>query len=128
MSMTTTGYAALAAGESWHYVGETDQPAFEGAWGNSSGSPAMAFRIRESGVVDLAGSITGATTASIFYLPEGYRPNVKTPGVVVYDTVNGAVSMQVDTDGLVKFNGGSLSGSVVNIQTQFFLDMPVNAP
>lgn len=45
---TTTGLAALIDGEDWHYVGETDEPAFENSWENvgSVGIPKMAFRIR----------------------------------------------------------------------------------
>ena len=74
---TTTGLAGLIAGEDWHYVGETDEPAFENGWTNISADKyRLAFRIRETGVVDVEGLIddNGAGSSSVFTLPEGYRP------------------------------------------------------
>lgn len=62
-------------GEDWHYVGEAGEPAFENSWANVSGLPAMAYRIREAGVVDIVGVVdTGSSTTSIFTLPADYRP------------------------------------------------------
>ena len=64
--------------EDWHYVGATDEPAFQNSWGNLGGSyPSMAFRAREAGVVDLIGvlSRSGSSTSIITTLPVGYRPS-----------------------------------------------------
>ena len=50
---TTTGLAALIDGEDWHYVGETDEPAFENSWENVGsvgiGGPASASGESEAG-------------------------------------------------------------------------------
>ena len=79
MSMTTTGWAGLAEGEPWRYVGDTDQPAWENGWDTLGGEVATAFRLREAGIVDIQGVLEGgAVTDVAFTLPEGYRPSTKT--------------------------------------------------
>jgi hypothetical protein len=35
--------------EDWHYVGETDEPAFENSWVNSGSTKNLGFRTRETG-------------------------------------------------------------------------------
>ena len=74
--ISTTGLTALVAGEDWHYVGESSEPAFNTGWSNlGSPYPALAFRYREPGIVDLVGAIqTNGTGTEVFTLPEGYRP------------------------------------------------------
>lgn len=62
-------------GEDWHYVGATDEPAFQNSWANVSGLPKLAFRLREAGVVDIQGAISGGSSTVVFTLPEGYRPS-----------------------------------------------------
>ena len=75
MGMSAAGYAGLAAGEDWHYVGAAGEPAFENGWSNE-GSADLAFRYREPGIVDISGVVknTAASFDVIFTLPEGYRP------------------------------------------------------
>lgn len=73
--MTPAGLAAMLAGEDWHYVGESGEPAFTGGWANVAGFNKMAFRLREAGVVDLAGVVEGGATFPVFTLPEEYRPD-----------------------------------------------------
>ena len=131
MSMTTTGYAALAAGEGWRYVGETDQPGWENGWGNVTNYPALAFRIRESGIVDIAGQITGGT-GIIFYLPDDYRPANNS-----FFTCSGATSAAADAVGRMEIRSsdggvravrdGANPFTTVNANGQFFLDPPVDA-
>lgn len=78
--ITAAGLTSLLTGEDWHYVGATDEPAFNSTWANISTLPKLAFRRREAGVVDVQGTVTpGASAVSgtaIFTLPEGYRPSV----------------------------------------------------
>ena len=66
-------------GEDWHYVGDTGEPAFETGWDNALPDFNLAFRIRESGIVDIQGAIAPtshpASTNTVFTLPEGYRPS-----------------------------------------------------
>ncbi len=106
MSMTTTGYAALAAGESWHYVGSGgSEPAFTGDWTGD-----LAFRIREAGIVDLVGDVSypGGVTAlgsEVFVLPSGYRPSASS---FVY-----SVRVETSTDVVVGRLGITTGGSVV---------------
>ena len=61
--------------EDWHYVGATDEPAFNSTWANVSFLPKLAFRIRETGVVDIQGTVSGGTSTTVFTLPVGYRPS-----------------------------------------------------
>lgn len=132
-------------GEGWHYVGEAGEPAFQGSWGNLGATRKLAFRIREAGIVDIQGRVQtsspGSETATIFQLPDGYKPSVAafynsaghtddssdplTP-VVLDVTTGGAVSIGFPTDinaprGLV----GSMS--TLYIVGQFFLN-PASAP
>lgn len=100
---TTSGLAALQAGEDWHYVGATDEPAFQNSWANLGGTAAdLGFRLRAGGEVNLQGVVTSGTVgAVIFTLPEGYRPNTD-----VRMGVTGSISttmssglLRVETDG-----------------------------
>ena len=81
MGMSVEGWASVAAGEDWHYVGDatTGLGTTLGSDWSAVGSPwpAPAFRLREAGVVDLIGVVecVVATNAAVFTLPEGYRPN-----------------------------------------------------
>lgn len=67
--------------DSWHYVGESGQPAFENSWVNydASGLAEMRFIKDASGVVHLEGVVkSGTVPSTIFTLPEGYRPKFRT--------------------------------------------------
>ena len=65
---------ALQASEPWHEVGAAGEPAFQNTYTNSGGSfETAAFYKDGEGVVHLKGYVTGAT-ATIFFLPPGYRP------------------------------------------------------
>lgn len=117
-------------GEDWHYVGQAGEPAFENSWAAATGSY-LAFRIRESGVVDIQGHVdSGTKGTTIFTLPTGYRPSsgasvsgvagFVTSGSVVVPTVltitpGGAVS----ATGLVIDNPDD-----VTVASQFFLTPP----
>lgn len=116
-------------GEDWHYVGEAGEPAFENSWANlGGGGTKMAFRIREAGVVDLAGIIdaSAASGTVIFTLPVGYRPSEKTPGFAVLIHPSTADLLRVSTSGAVELN--TLPTSSVYISGQFFLVPPGTAP
>lgn len=122
---TTTGLAALIDGEDWHYVGETDEPAFENSWENvgSVGIPKMAFRIRESGIVDIQGTITSGSSASAaFTLPEGYRPAHQTYIPIVGSATPVAAYLLITTGGAVIPNFAS--GGTVIVYAQMFLNPP----
>ena len=124
VSMTTTGLNALSAGEPWHYVGATGEPAFQNSWANSPGMPALAFRIRETGIVDLQGVLVdGADSTTVFTLPEGYRPSqfVMVPAVSVTPS---AAYFTIDTDGDVTCSYNGLSAAQKILYAQVFLDPP----
>lgn len=131
--VTTPGLAALIAGEGWHYVGGTDEPAFNSTWANISTLPKLAFRIREAGVVDIQGTVTpgasGTSGSTIFTLPEGYRPSVKSYLSITAHTLtpaNEGCYMIVNTDGtVVPFY--TLTNPQVYIYAQVFLDTPAVA-
>lgn len=89
--------------EDWHYVGEAGEPAFATGWANiGSPEPALGFRLREAGVVDLAGAITSGVGAAsaLFTLPEGYRPSSRAYVVIaVSDPAFSGTVLQIETDG-----------------------------
>ena len=124
-------------GEDWHYVGEAGEPAFATGWSNSTGNPKLAFRIRESGVVDVAGVVDASSAgATVFTFPEGYRPDNTAYGVSAFFKGTGnAYPLSVSTAGVLSFRMWpsstppplSLTSSGVPIYGSFFLVMPVNA-
>lgn len=128
--MSTAGYAAVAAGEDWHYVGDTDEPAFENSWGNVSLTKYnLAFRIREAGVVDVEGSIVGGVSGdAVFTLPSGYLPSgtaymfasVISSGPTVD---HGSVTVEASGAVTVGWTSGVTPTEVI-IAGQFFLTPP----
>ena len=117
-------------GEDWHYVGEAGEPAFATGWSNSTGNPKLAFRIRESGVVDVAGVVDASSAgATVFTFPEGYRPDNTAYGVsAFFKSTGNAYPLSVSTAGVLSFPPPlSLTSSGVAIYGSFFLVMPVNA-
>lgn len=131
--VTTTGLTSLLAGEDWHYVGEAGEPAFENGWANVSGEPKTAFRIRESGVVDIHLTVdSGTPGATIFTLPVGYRPSHNTH---MQGTGYSSLSPVTPTsggfgvlsDGRV-IDGSAVSGILLTCADQFFLNPPELAP
>ena len=115
--------------ENWIVVGSGGSaPAFATGWDNASATyyPKMAFRLRETGIVDLVGCVdTDGTTAYIFTLPAGYRP-LDALGIMPYTQQrSGAKSGQllvVDDIGRVFPTDGDLSGDTNYISGSFFLD------
>lgn len=119
--------------DGWHYVGETDEPAFLNSWANTTGSdyPAMAFRIREAGVVDIQGVVTApGTFASIFVLPAAYRPTTLATIPVAYRSGGifyGSV-VTVETNGAIRVAAGTTTGDVTFVSGQFFITGPTATP
>ena len=66
----------------WHEVGGTGEPSFENSWVNYSVAWSTAgFRIDAEGWVHLKGLVkSGTNGATIFTLPEGYRPQTSSVG------------------------------------------------
>lgn len=125
---TTSGLAALIEGEGWHYVGEAGEPAFENSWANvgTSGIPKLAFRIREAGIVDIQGTVTGgSSTNRIFTLPEGYRPAYQSYVPIVGYATPVAAYLFITTAGYVVPVFGS--GASLIIYAQIFLTPPETA-
>lgn len=137
---TTAGLAALNAGESWHYVGAAGEPAFENDWDNWITTWDLAFRIGETGVVDIEGSAYNIvdTTDVIFTLPEGYRPSntVRIPQVGTSSALGTpttqACTLVVLANGQVKLDrwagGVQDPPETVDIYAQVFLNPPGVAP
>lgn len=125
--LTTPGLTGLLRGEDWHYVGETDEPAFGTDWGNvGSPWPAMAYRLRQVGVVDLVGTVEALalTSAVIFTLPAEYRPNEQAfmPMIQQRSGVKTGQLLVVNTAGDVLPSDSGASGDVVYVSGSFFLD------
>ena len=127
--MSTAGYAAVAAGEDWHYVGEAGEPAFQGSWANHGfGTARLAFRIREAGIVDIQGVVTTSGTAgtTIFTLPSEYRPStsVIAPGVGLVAGDHVAAIQGAGSSGNVSVLGSPANPTQCWIYMQVFLDPP----
>ena len=128
--MSTAGLAALVAGEDWHYVGATGEPAFAGAWTNAVSDQPVAFRLREAGVVDLVGITEGGVAGStIFTLPVGYRPsyNFIAPGTGAVAAGTVPAFLSVSTTGVVTVRG-SVEPEYVYLAQFIFLDQPGPVP
>lgn len=72
---TTAGYAGLAAGEPWHYVGDATTGLGTVLLSDFTGT--VAFRLRAPDFVDIVGEIVWPGTSpfsDVVQLPEGYRP------------------------------------------------------
>lgn len=128
--ITAAGLTSLLTGEDWHYVGATDEPAFNSTWANISTLPKLAFRRREAGVVDLQGTVqpgaSAVTGTAIFTLPEGYRPSVKSYIPIVAHTIapaNEGCYLIVGADGVVTPNY-TLTTPQLFIYAQIFLTTP----
>lgn len=116
--------------QTWHYVGESGEPAFGSGWANVTGLSKLAFRAREAGVVDIHGVIEpGIFGGVIFTIPAEYRPTEvawfvaagidgSDNGHVAVFAVNAAGDVIVTAD-----------ASVVRVivSGQYFLDPPVAA-
>lgn len=119
--------------EDWHYVGEAGEPAFQNSWANAGVDMNLAFRMRETGIIDIQGDIdSGTSLAVIFTLPVGYRPSAR-----AYYSVTGFVSgadeylaatLNVATDGDVGLSHRSTTPpNRFFISAQFFMT-PASAP
>lgn len=127
--ISTTGLTALVSGEDWHYVGEAGEPAFQNSWANLGSSNKLAFRIREAGVVDVQGIITpGTLGATIFTLPDGYRPTSSSSSFFPITGVTAAPAYIAGR--LVVAPSGAVTSSTLGTPTtlhvagQFFLNQP----
>ena len=121
---TTTGLAALISGESWIGV----SGAFENSWSNASGSELMYYRYREPGIVDLRGVVdSGTPGATIFTLPEDYRPaNQSTLSVtgLIGTTPSAGLLIVTSTGRVYGARGGSSDHETIYIQGSIFINTP----
>lgn len=104
-STTEAPVADLATLDEWHYVGEAGEPAFLNSWSNWAGNQKLSFRLREAGIVDIAGyCLAGTPGSTVFTLPTGYVPTNITQ-IPITGVVSGtyrASVLQIDTSGNVK--------------------------
>ena len=87
--------------EDWHEVGESGEPAFENSWVNyGSGFESAGFYKDPFGRVHLKGMVdNGTDNATVFTLPEGYRPALRELFVTQIST--GSSRIDVTTAGVV---------------------------
>jgi hypothetical protein len=129
-STTEAPVADLATLDEWHYVGEAGEPAFQNGWANGSGAfPALAFRIREAGIVDIMGFVDGGTpNTTIFTLPGEYRP-ATTTATCVSGQSSGTMHaglLTIDTAGNVYGDRPGTGQDRIYIQVQIFLSPPTS--
>lgn len=126
---------ATTDAEGWQYVGDVDQPDFEGSWTQISGGVLAAARLRDEGTVDVAAGIEGGTNGSVAWtLPDGYRPDDVSPPIIGVgrETATGAETIvrfiPQATGELVVAWDAARTVDQVTIQGQFFLQVPGMAP
>lgn len=126
----TEGFASVDDAEAagWHYVGSGGtEPAFGTDWDNvGTPWPAMAYRVREAGVVDLVGTVEAValTSAVIFTLPAGYRPNEQAfmPMIRQRSGTKSGQLLVVNTGGDVLPSDSGASGDVIYVSGSFFIE------
>lgn len=99
--------AASPPPESWHYIGDAGEPAFQNSFVNFDANHRAAYYLRDSRVY-LKGLIKGgALNQAAFTLPVGYRPDQE---IRFATTCNAAFgSLYVGTNGNVQFEAGALA-------------------
>ena len=115
--------------EDWIVVGSGGSaPAFNTGWSNASATyyPKMAFRMRETGIVDLVGCVTtDGSWPHIFTLPAGYRPLHATgimPFVRQRSGIKSGQLLTVNDTGDVYPSDATTSGDINYISGGFFID------
>lgn len=111
-----TSWLQIAGSEAPHPVGGSGEPAYENSWGSSGGDYGPPrFWIDVTGRVWLAGTAghSGASTATAFTLPTGYRPLY----VVSFPGVTGSTGVTINTDGRVV---PTYSGTTLNLDGASF--------
>lgn len=122
---TTTGLTALLEGEGWHYVGDTGEPAFGTGWQNNGVHQNLAYRIRETGVVDIVGVVTTNGSGSlVFTLPAGYAPNTTAYASALLDVAGTYTPARLSVS-----SGGALyvepvATATAYLSVQVFLNVP----
>jgi hypothetical protein len=107
--------------EAWHVVGESGEPAFQNGWTNEPGYHEAAFLRDPMGFVHIRGVVqSGTDNATIFTLPEGYRPN-KFMYFAVLDSA-GFSAIEVGDDGNVRPTTGASAGTFINVNLSFKAD------
>jgi hypothetical protein len=105
--------------ESWRYVGQPGEPAFESGWTNYGGFSPASFRKFPDGRVLVRGLVMGGTpTGAVFTLPPGYRP----PGSLIFAqsmNPNQWVRLNVSVNGSIGFEGPALSSGWGSIVCEF---------
>lgn len=110
--------------ESLHYVGTGSEPAFENSWSNVAGQPGAWFvkdrkRVTVRAFIKCSSVTAGQT---IWTMPSGYLPVVKTAGVMIeLGSIYYPYRMYIATDGKVTYDGptGSLASGVQMILDYF---------
>ena len=136
--------------EDWAYVGSGGSapdwydPGSGDSWENAGVTFNLGFRIRETGILDIAGMVQATadppTSSYVFQLPTGYRPSSLSRGATTGRTTSAlevALEIYVYDNGLVEINKGSIDpypapGCVDALEyavlaLQVFLN-PVDAP
>lgn len=125
---TTSGLAALVAGEDWHYVDVGSEPALENGWIIDGSYPPLAFRIREAGIVEMQGVVgVGTPGSTIFTLPEGYRPSTNFTFFGTVGSIAGSFSaglVLIDQDGHVYGDRSPAQHDSIFIKGEFYLSPP----
>lgn len=108
------GADSFANPEAWHYIGETDEPAFENSFTHVGSTQKAGFR-KVGDYVEIFGQFLGAANTTIFTLPVGFRPDqpITVFGVAVDlisgGTINTFDGLRISTTGAVN-SGANPSG------------------
>lgn len=92
----------------WHNVGDANEPAFQNGWVNVFAWEPVSFCIDDYGIVHVNFGMTNRNTGSggtIFTLPSGYRPSVRTSLLAMIGT---SISFPVKYGRLDVTTGGAM--------------------
>lgn len=97
-----SGTDSFANPDTWHYIGDTDEPALENGFTTvgSSGSNHLRPGFRKVGdYLELQGLFIGAASTTMFTLPVGFRPAISIHGQgfsVIVDLLSGGADNAFD--------------------------------
>lgn len=109
--------------DSWHYVGEVDQPSFQNSWENYSATQKLRFFKNSNNTITINGSVKNGTYTDgtiIFILPSTYRPSQDNWFIGYGTSSTNYFRILIDTSGNIKVY--DLTGNtIVNIDINFSL-------
>lgn len=114
----------------WHYIGDTGEPAFQNSWGNvTAGKYELAYRVQQDGEVDLHGQIVGGASGSVVATLDAAKRPVGSAEYIVGSAYDGtdvvAVIVSIGENGaIVPVWSAGFTPDEVTIAGSYYLNPP----